>query len=129
MTWRVLLHPMTDRVKKVSNCYESDFIYTSTSTMTSIANTLATTTDDETMFNQPISCFASYELAPCNKTQTDTTNNDYNYPVLECLECGKIAKQSTDMKDHIEANHISCLQFECPKCHKMSKTRPCLRMH
>ena len=57
------------------------------------------------------------------------TEDDYNYPVWECLECGKTTKQSTNMKDHIESNHIPDLKFECPKCHKMSKTRACLRLH
>ena len=45
------------------------------------------------------------------------TEDHSNYPVWECLQCGKITKQSTNMKDHIEANHIPGLQFECPKCH------------
>ena len=57
------------------------------------------------------------------------TEDDSNYPVWECLQCGKITKQSTNMKDHIEANHIPGLQFECPKCFKMSKTRACLRLY
>ena len=57
------------------------------------------------------------------------TEDDSNFPVWECLQCGKITKQSTNMKDHIEANHIPGLQFECPKCYKMSKTRACLRLH
>ena len=62
-------------VKKVSNCYESDYNFTSTPPMTSLGSTLATTTEDEDLFKQPISSFASYELAPCNKTQTDMANN------------------------------------------------------
>jgi len=57
------------------------------------------------------------------------TIDEYNSPAWECLQCGKMTKQSTNMKDHIEANHIPGLQFECPTCYKISKTRACLRLH
>ena len=57
------------------------------------------------------------------------TIDEYSSPAWECLQCGKITKQSTNMKDHIEANHIPGLQFECPTCYKISKTRACLRLH
>jgi len=63
------------------------------------------------------------------KSYMRKTTDEYNSPVWECLQCGKITKQSTNLKDHIEANHIPGLQFECPTCLKISKTRACLRLH
>jgi len=57
------------------------------------------------------------------------TTDEHNSTVWECLQCGKFTKVSTNMKDHIEANHIEGLQFECPKCFKILKSRACLRLH
>ena len=57
------------------------------------------------------------------------TTDENQTPCWECLDCGKMMKQSTNMKDHVEANHISGLQFECSICFKISKTRACLRLH
>jgi len=57
------------------------------------------------------------------------TFDDFNSPVWQCIQCGKISKVSTNLKDHIEAKHITGLQFECIHCKKVFKTRPSLRTH
>jgi len=57
------------------------------------------------------------------------TTDEFNTSVWQCLQCGKVSKVSTNLKDHIEANHIEGLQFECSKCLKIFKSRPSLRTH
>jgi len=57
------------------------------------------------------------------------TTDEFNATVWQCVQCGKVSKVSTNLKDHIEANHIEGLQFECHHCLKIFKTRPSLRTH
>jgi len=71
----------------------------------------------------------SKDIESVVKTFMKKTVDEFNSPAWGCLQCGKVTKQSTNMKDHIEANHIPGLQFECPTCYKISKTRACLRLH
>ena len=49
--------------------------------------------------------------------------------VWQCLECGKTSRVSTNLKDHIEANHLGNLQIECKICKKVFKSRGSLRAH
>ena len=63
------------------------------------------------------------------KSYMRKTSDEYNSAVWECLQCGKTTKISTNLKDHIEANHIPGLEFECPQCFKILKSRACLRLH
>jgi len=57
------------------------------------------------------------------------TMDEFNTTVWQCLQCGKVSKFPTNIKDHIEANHIEGLQFECAQCRKIFKSRPSLRTH
>ena len=57
------------------------------------------------------------------------TTDEYNTTVWECVQCGKVSKISTNLKDPIEANHIENMQLECPCCMKIFKSRPSLRKH
>eukprot|EP00092_Neocalanus_flemingeri_P033748 GFUD01036693.1.p1 GENE.GFUD01036693.1~~GFUD01036693.1.p1 ORF type:complete len:350 (+),score=84.02 GFUD01036693.1:85-1134(+) len=57
------------------------------------------------------------------------TVDEVNKTVWECVQCGKVSKFSTNIKDHIEANHIEGMQFECHYCLKIFKSRPSLRTH
>jgi len=57
------------------------------------------------------------------------TTDEFNTTVWQCVQCGKVSKFSTNLKDHIEANHIEGLQFECAQCRKIFKSRPSLRTH
>jgi transcription elongation factor Elf1 len=41
---------------------------------------------------------------------------------FQCLECGKLASQRTDLKKHIEAAHL-VLALPCHVCGQISKTR------
>jgi hypothetical protein len=41
---------------------------------------------------------------------------------FQCLECGKLANQRTDLKKHIEAAHL-VLALPCHVCGQISKTR------
>jgi len=57
-----------------------------------------------------------------------TVDSDCSY-VWQCIECGKTSRVSTNLKDHIEANHLGNLQIECNMCAKMFKSRGSLRAH
>ena len=52
-----------------------------------------------------------------------------NSTVWQCVQCGKTSKVSTNLKDHIEANHLGSLQVECSVCAKLFKSRGSLRQH
>ena len=47
----------------------------------------------------------------------------------QCIECGKTSRYITNLKDHVEANHLEGLTFRCPECQKVSKSRQSLRAH
>ena len=47
----------------------------------------------------------------------------------QCVECGKTSSYITNIKDHIEAKHLTGFQFECSECGKIVKTRASLRVH
>jgi len=55
--------------------------------------------------------------------------DENNLPVWQCNECGKISKYITNMKGHIEANHVQGLKFNCLYCEKVFKLRGSLRNH
>jgi len=55
--------------------------------------------------------------------------DENNLPVWQCNECGKISKYITNMKGHIEANHVQGLKFNCLYCEKVFKSRGSLRNH
>ena len=57
------------------------------------------------------------------------TTDEFNTTVWQCVQCGKVSRVSTNLKDHIEAKHIEGLQFECTQCLKIFKSRPSLRTH
>jgi len=57
-----------------------------------------------------------------------TVDSDCSY-VWQCIECGKTSRVSTNLKDHIEANHLGNLQIECKMCAKIFKSRGSLRAH
>ena len=46
----------------------------------------------------------------------------------QCLECGKEGVR-TQIRDHIEANHVQGLSIPCDVCGKTSRSRSALRMH
>jgi len=47
----------------------------------------------------------------------------------ECVKCGKTSRYITNLKDHVEANHLEGLTYQCPECPKISKSRQSLRAH
>jgi len=47
----------------------------------------------------------------------------------QCTECGKTSRYITNLKDHVEANHLEGLTYSCPVCQKISKSRQSLRAH
>ena len=55
--------------------------------------------------------------------------DESNMSVWQCIECGKTTRISTNLKDHIEANHLKGLRFSCPRCCKTLKSRASLRIH
>ena len=55
--------------------------------------------------------------------------DENNVPVWQCNECGKISKYITNLKGHIEANHLQGLKFNCLYCEKVFKSRGSLRNH
>ena len=46
-----------------------------------------------------------------------------------CELCGKDAKSNTNMKNHIESNHIEGISLPCNFCEKIFRSRNTLRMH
>merc|ERR1719318_1464798 len=55
--------------------------------------------------------------------------DENNLPVWQCIECGKTSKYITNLKGHIEANHLQGLKFDCLFCEKVFKSRGSLRTH
>ena len=49
--------------------------------------------------------------------------------VWECTQCGKTSKKKSNIKEHVEANHIQGLQIQCPMCQRIFKSRASLRIH
>lgn len=47
----------------------------------------------------------------------------------QCVQCGKTSRYITNMKDHVESNHVEGLSYTCPECNKTSKSRAALRVH
>ena len=60
----------------------------------------------------------------------NTKGRDYNYTltVMICKMCGKEAQRG-DIKNHIEAIHITGVEQKCDLCCKISSTRNGLRQH
>jgi len=54
---------------------------------------------------------------------------DENGLLWQCIQCGKTGKKKSNIKEHVEANHIEGLQLECPLCFKVFKSRASLRIH
>jgi len=52
-----------------------------------------------------------------------------NLPVWQCSACGKTSNKSTNLRDHIEANHNPGFFTNCATCFKTFKTSASLRMH
>ena len=57
------------------------------------------------------------------------TTDENGASLYQCIECGKISKVCTNLKDHIEATHIQGLQLECHLCFKPFKSRGRLSFH
>jgi len=57
------------------------------------------------------------------------TTDEAGVSMYQCIECGKISKVCTNLKDHIEATHIQGLQLECHLCFKSFKSRGRLSFH
>ena len=55
--------------------------------------------------------------------------DENNMPVWQCNACGKISKYITNLKGHIEANHLQGLKLNCSYCEKVFKSRGSLRNH
>ena len=49
--------------------------------------------------------------------------------VYTCNVCGKEGTAPTQMRDHIEANHIEGISLPCNFCEKIFRSRSSLRMH
>ena len=49
--------------------------------------------------------------------------------LFHCKLCGKSAKQSIEIKNHIEATHIEGLSFQCQFCNATKRSRVQLRIH
>ena len=47
----------------------------------------------------------------------------------QCIQCGKTSPYITNIKNHVEANHLEGLTYPCTECNKISKSRASLRMH
>jgi len=57
------------------------------------------------------------------------TTDENGASIYQCIECGKMSKVSTNLKDHIEATHIQGLNLECDLCFKQFKSRGRLSFH
>ena len=57
------------------------------------------------------------------------TTDENGASAYQCIECGKMSKVSTNLKDHIEATHIQGLNLECDLCFKRFKSRGRLSFH
>jgi len=47
----------------------------------------------------------------------------------QCTLCGKVHHLKHVISDHVEALHLSDIEFECPYCQKKKKSRSNLRAH
>ena len=57
------------------------------------------------------------------------TTDENGASAYQCIECGKMSKVSTNLKDHIEVTHIQGLNLECDLCFKRFKSRGRLSFH
>ena len=65
----------------------------------------------------------------CNSQMEKTSNKSTNgKPLYRCQVCGK-EETNTNMKDHIEANHLEGISIPCKLCQKTFRSRAALRMH
>ena len=55
--------------------------------------------------------------------------DDQGVAVWQCVECGKTSQYITNLKGHVEANHLQGLKIDCPYCEKVFKSRGSLRNH
>ena len=53
---------------------------------------------------------------------------DSTHPFYQCSLCGKEAKR-TNMKNHIEANHLEGISVPCNQCEKTFRSRSALATH
>ena len=49
-------------------------------------------------------------------------------PLYRCTSCGKEAQMS-NLKDHIEANHLEAISLPCNQCKKTFRSRNTLKVH
>jgi len=59
---------------------------------------------------------------------TDSQMVNLGGGLWRCVACG-IMKRKTDMRRHIEANHLENADVHCEKCGKNFKTRDSMRKH
>jgi uncharacterized C2H2 Zn-finger protein len=59
---------------------------------------------------------------------TDSQMVNQGGGLWRCVPCG-IMKRKTDMRRHIEANHLENTDVHCDKCGKNFKTRDSMRKH
>jgi len=49
--------------------------------------------------------------------------------VWSCAQCAYSSDRSSNVRNHIEAKHMTSSGFQCPNCSKISPTRHALKMH
>ena len=59
---------------------------------------------------------------------TDSQMVNQGAGLWRCVACG-VMKRKTDMRRHIEANHLENADVHCDKCGKNFKTRDSMRKH
>ena len=65
----------------------------------------------------------------CNSMMDKTLKKHSNgLPLYRCKSCGKEAANS-DLKKHIEANHLEGISIPCNICEKTFRSRNALRQH
>jgi len=74
-------------------------------------------------------CILILDIEALVKSFMKKTVDFDNSTLWQCVQCGKTSKVSTNLKDHIEANHLGSLQIECSVCGKLFKSRGSLRQH
>ena len=60
--------------------------------------------------------------------RTSRKNNIHKQPFYKCILCGKEAEKS-NLKGHIEVNHLEGISIPCKQCEKMFKSRNSLAVH